>query len=382
MHLKKRRFEGDRDVENASSECMTREEYERLEDARRVVEELERARRTIEEFEGRTTPLWRLFREALGEGEECKDIVEKLVLPKLSTTDVKFFYDVSTETRAVIKRSSRTDALEKAFQVEEMSSISTLEFAWENRSLWVGRLKREPDFCWKVAETKKLELLKWIREVKKCEWDETTISMAARQGNLEMVKYCVANECPMGEHACAYAAGNGSLECLKYLHEEVKAPLDWVTAFSAANHGHLHILEYLVERKYDEYNEHVCMVAAEEGHLDCLKYLHEVAKAPWGWGTASAAAQNGHLHILEYLVEQNYDKLDEQTCSNAALNGHLDCLKYLREVAKAPWNSRAVEETHGHGRLKCLQYLLDNGWPLPDGWEYENGTLHVPQQDA
>jgi len=94
------------------------------------------------------------------------------------------------------------------------------------------------------------------------------------------------------------------------------------------------------------------------------------------------AAQNGHLHILEYLVEQNYDELDEQTCSNAALNGHLDCLKYLREVAKAPWNSRAVEETHGHGRLKCLQYLLDNGWPLPDGWEYENGTLHVPQQDA
>jgi len=326
MHLKKRRFEGDRDVENASSECMTREEYERLEDARRVVEELERARRTIEEFEGRTTPLWRLFREALGEGEECKDIVEKLVLPKLSTTDVKFFDDVSTETRAVIKRSSRTDELEKAFQVEEMSSISTLEFAWENRSLWVGRLKREPDFCWKVAETKKLELLKWIREVKKCEWDETTISMAARQGNLEMVKYCVANECPMGEHACAYAAGNGSLECLKYLHEEVKAPLDWVTAFSAAS--------------------------------------------------------NGHLHILEYLVEQNYDKFDEFACAYAAWSGHLDCLKYLREVAKAPWDADAVAGAHVRGKLKCLLYLLDNGCPLPEGWRYEDGTLHVPQQDA
>ena len=50
------------------------------------------------------------------------------------------------------------------------------------------------NFCYKVAQTNKLELLKWAREEKKCEWDEGTITAAARQGNLEMVKYCVANE--------------------------------------------------------------------------------------------------------------------------------------------------------------------------------------------
>ena len=26
-----------------------------------------------------------------------------------------------------------------------------------------------------------------------------------------------------------------------------------------------------------------CMYAAEDGHLDCLKYLHETAKAPWDY---------------------------------------------------------------------------------------------------
>ena len=46
----------------------------------------------------------------------------------------------------------------------------------------------------KVAETNKLELLKWAREEKKCEWDEGRLIAAAEQGNLEMVKYCVANE--------------------------------------------------------------------------------------------------------------------------------------------------------------------------------------------
>ena len=57
-----------------------------------------------------------------------------------------------------------------------------------------------------------------------------TINAAAKQGNLEMIKYCVANECPIGTGACANAAENGHLEVLKYLREEVKAPWDWGTA--------------------------------------------------------------------------------------------------------------------------------------------------------
>ncbi len=72
---------------------------------------------------------------------------------------------------------------------------------------------------------------------------------------MEMVKYCVANECPISVLACANAAARGHLEVLKYLREEVKAPWDAETAEWAAKYGHLHILEYLVERKYDEYDE-------------------------------------------------------------------------------------------------------------------------------
>ena len=118
--------------------------------------------------------------------------------------------------------------------MKEMSSISTLEFAWENKSLWSGLLVRRNIFLPEVALTNKLELLKWAREEKKCKWDKWTINTAAYQGNLEMVKYCVANECPIDEWTCAYAAKNGHLEVLKYLHEEVKAPWDSDTANWAA----------------------------------------------------------------------------------------------------------------------------------------------------
>ena len=256
---------------------------------------------------------------------KCDDICFTHILPRLNQTDLKFLYGVNTETRKLIKRSSRKGELKEEFKVKEMSSISTLEVAWEHFP-WEAYdydVEEEMDeryFCWKVAQTNKLELLKWAREEKKCEWDEGTICAAAFKGNLEMVKYCVANECPVDEWACESAASEGHLEVLKYLREEAKAPWDFYTAAWAAGNGHLHILEYLVERKYDKYNGDACELAAREGHFDCLKYLHETAKAPWDY--------------------------------------------------------RAVRDAHENKHPECLQYLLDNNCPLPRGWRYEHGVLH------
>ena len=155
-------------------------------------------------------PLWRLFREALLNGGACRDIVEKHVMCKLNRTDLKFFYEVNTETRKLIKRSSRKGELEGKFKVEEMSSISTLEVAWENREntlmFALGSSVGEIWFCMQVAKTNKLELLKWAREEKQCDWNVGTSRTAVDQGNLEMVKYCVANECPIDAGTCACAA--------------------------------------------------------------------------------------------------------------------------------------------------------------------------------
>jgi hypothetical protein len=250
------------------------------------------------------------------------DISFKHILPRLHSNDLKFLHGVNTETRALIKRSPRAGDLKKGFRVSQMSSISTLEIAWENKSLW-PRGWDETSFCWRVAQTNKLELLKWAREEKKCEWDELTIVAAAKRGNLEMVQYCVANECPIDTGACAYAAS--------------------------------------------------------EGHLEMLKYLHEEVKAPWDFSTAEWVAQNGRLHILEYLVERKYDKYTTGACAYAAKNGHLECLKYLHETAKAPWNEQAVLKAHKNEHPECVQYLLDNDCPLPLGWRYERGQLCVPE---
>jgi hypothetical protein len=246
------------------------------------------------------------------------------ILPKLNRSDVKFLYGVNRETRALIKRSFRKYDVRMPFNIDEMSSLSTLDFFWKNRSFWPSDWQqRAALFSWKVAERNNLKLLKWAREKKKCEWDEGTINVAAENDNLEMLKYCVANECPFNQYACGYAAKSGSLECLKYLLEEVQAPWEPSrTVGNAVKYGHLHILEYLFERKYTKYTKGTCKIAAEYGHLDCLKFLHETAKAPW----------------------------DELAFLFARMNNHAE----------------------------CVQYLLDNDCPLPDGWRYEGGVLHTP----
>jgi hypothetical protein len=255
------------------------------------------------------------------------DICFKHILPRMNGTDVKFLYEVNTETRKLIKRSPFADDLKLTFEAREMSSISTLEVAWEHYpwGTWGDESRMDEQyFCSGVACTNKLELLKWAREEKNCDWDEVTIYMAASQGNLEMLKYCVANKCPINEWACTEAARNGHLECLKYLREEAKAPWDRRTAHWAALNGHLHILKYLVERKFDEFTEWACEDAAKNGHLDCLKYLHETAKVRWT-------------------------------------------------------SSRAVRKAFDNAQFKCVHYLLDNNCPIPRNWRIdENGGLHHP----
>ena len=84
-----------------SSEYLTEEEHERL---RKVC------------VENKPLPLWRLFREALLSGGACRDIVEKHVMCKLNGTDLKFFYEVNTETRKLVKRSSRKGELKKSLK--------------------------------------------------------------------------------------------------------------------------------------------------------------------------------------------------------------------------------------------------------------------------
>jgi len=242
-----------------------------------------------------------------------RDIFVSHVLPKLNETDRYFFATANTESWDVLKYAG-VDESKKYVAVHECTSVSTLEWAWINinwgQEIDDGTVADQTWFCSLVARTNKLELLKWVREVKKCEWDERTIQVAACIGNLEMLKYCFAHNCPYDERdLCLNAAGKGHLDCLRFLFAKVKPSRETEkdAAGIAADFGQLDILKYFVEeRKVPGDAKAGCVLhSVRTGRLDCLKYLVEEAKVPLDdWRHIANARYHEHTECLHYLREK------------------------------------------------------------------------------
>ena len=242
-----------------------------------------------------------------------KDVFVSHVISKLNRADRYFFSEVNRESLDVLAYAG-VDVSELKWAVHECSSISTLEWAW-NQIRWgkkfkSGRVRDQVWFCEQVAATNKLEFLEWAREVKHCEWDAKTINKAARKGNLEMLKYCFSNGCPCDEEeACGLAADGGHLDCLRFLFTKVNPSRETEkhAALVAVGCGHLEILKYFVEeRKISEGVKRACVnFTAKYGRLDCLNYLVEEAKTPLhDWEYIANARYHEHPECENYLLEK------------------------------------------------------------------------------
>jgi hypothetical protein len=189
------------------------------------------------------SPLWKLV-------AEIPDVFGAEVLTKLNEFDLKIFYDLCRASRAVVIR-SKIELNNEERYVDEVESMQELALAWDNyrfgeRDKYGSEMTQER-FCSRVAQTNNLDFLKWAREVKQCAWDDETIGWAASQGNLEMVKYCVENNCPMDAYACSWAAQGGHLAILKYLHEH-DCPWDSRTCEYAHDCNEIECFKYAKEQ--------------------------------------------------------------------------------------------------------------------------------------
>ena len=100
--------------------------------------------------------LWRIV-------TDYPDIFDSLIVPKLNGNDVKFFYDVNTESRKAIKRSS--GSLCATFKICDFFTKSTLSWALEKCS------EKKERFCVEMALSGNLVLLQYLHE-NGCPWDE------------------------------------------------------------------------------------------------------------------------------------------------------------------------------------------------------------------
>ena len=122
-----------------------------------------------------------------------------------------------------------------------------------------------------------------------------------------MLKYCFSHDCPCDEkEACEQAAIGGHLDCVRFLFTKVQ-PSAKYGAIPATCVGHVEILKYFVDtRKISDEVKSDCVVAAAKfGRLDCLKYLVEEAKVPLNdWQDIAFARYHEQPDCVNYLLKK------------------------------------------------------------------------------
>jgi len=125
------------------------------------------------------------------------------------------------------------------------------------------------NICTLAAGNGQLEVLKWAR-ANNYPWDANTCTELAKNGHLEMLKWARANGCPWDAKTCSEAAQNGHLEVLKWARAN-GCPWDINTCYNSARQGHLEVLKWAHENGCP-WDERTCFIAAQNGHLEVLKW--------------------------------------------------------------------------------------------------------------
>ena len=209
------------------------------EDLSKANEKMRELKRKCEELEGlkiEPFPRWKVVTD-----KQYKDIFETHILSKLEELDFRVFREVNTESRDACGRSGR-----KLLETVEFNTWSGNPPVREKEIRKIEGKVAQRYFCSEAAVTGNLALVRWLREVKKFDWNAWTINAAARFGHLHIVTYCMEQSCPRSRLACTLAAEFGHLGILKYLHEN-GAPWDSWTCYFARENNHLECLNYAKE---------------------------------------------------------------------------------------------------------------------------------------
>jgi len=163
----------------------------------------------------------------------------------------------------------------------------------------------------------------------------------AKRGNLKLLQWAEANECPLSKKICKKAAMSGNLEMIKWLRS-LKCP----------------------------WSKQVCVNAAKKGHLHIIKWARKYG-CNWDGETVTLAARNGHLHVLQWADKHGCD-FNERPFIQAAMKGHLHVLKWIFENYHPFDWSHCMELALHSQNWQIIEWLDEIKWL---GLEHNRGSL-------
>lgn len=176
-----------------------------------------------------------------------------------------------------------------------------------------------------------LEVVKWLHYNEK-EGDCTINAMdaAAGNGHLEVVKWLHANRTEgCTERAMDTTAENGQLEVVKWLHSNRSEGCTKRAMDDAAFFGHLKVVQWLHENRTEGCTQKAMIRAAARGHLEVVKWLHHNRTEGCTYEAMDLAASSGHLKVVQWLHENRKEGCTARAMTDAAEWGYLDVVKWL-----------------------------------------------------
>jgi hypothetical protein len=314
----------------------------------------------------------------------------KMVDWKTYSPWLRLLKDASTvPDKFTIKECRGTGQLEMALE------FCVLKPPEEMKGFVEDRCMNEEYFVENVVKTNEISLLRWATERKRLKWNARVTLVAAEQGNVQMLEYCVKNfarylssnkevdikKVNNYDRELSVVAQEGHLDCLRYLLEYcggfefkktriIRGPV-WnqtegeFIMHAAARSSHLHIVEYLLS-KGSPVTSDTLLFCASEGSLECLKYLREnsIQKVDWdgAWGCVIASAGRGNLEMCKYCVYNGCPLEVPPTKPNAMRTavdyGHLDIVRFLHEEGGLQFDELHIASALTTGNVEILKYVL------------------------
>ena len=140
-----------------------------------------------------------------------------------------------------------------------------------------------------------------------CPWHFATTTYITVEKNVEMLRYVHEKGCPWSLNICLHAAFWGSLECLEYAHTHGAVMENDMCDKLLKSHNNnpktvlFECFKYLHQHGGGKLLTEHTYYAACNGYLEILKYLHEQG-CEWDSRAAHEADQNGHKECLEYIL--------------------------------------------------------------------------------
>ena len=123
-----------------------------------------------------------------------------------------------------------------------------------------------------AAEHGHQELVQWLIQEQGFAMDEDVMGMAARGGNLELVRWLRGKGCNLDAMTCMSAAAAGRLGVLQWLRAN-GCPWNWKTCYCAVQGGHVEVLRWARENGASWIADTRDRAAAELGYTDDLGNL-------------------------------------------------------------------------------------------------------------